>query len=226
LEQGCRVVATDKDPAGLQSLAKLDPERAITIEADATRSSVATEAVEKALSKWGRLDILVNNVGGLVGQPGLDATEEQWLATMSLCLSSHFLWSQAAAPAMVAKGRGRIINISSNAGRYRSNTGTSGISYSAAKGGVLALTRSCANALGPQGITVNAIAPGSVLTELGVAEAKGLDPQLYDRVMSETALGYFAPPSEIASIAVFLASDDASYVTGATLLANGGWCTS
>jgi len=226
LDHGCRVLATDRDAGGLQSLANSQPDRTIAITADATKASVAAQAVEKALSKWGRLDILVNNVGGLVGRPDLEATEEQWLATLSLCLSSHFFWSQAAAPAMAANGRGRIINISSNAGRYRSNTGTSGISYSAAKGGVLALTRSCANALGPQGITVNAIAPGSVLTELGVAEAKGLDPDLYDRVMSETALGYFAPPSEIASIAVFLASDDASYVTGATLLANGGWCTS
>jgi NAD(P)-dependent dehydrogenase (short-subunit alcohol dehydrogenase family) len=226
LDQGCRVIAIDRDASGLEALAAHAPERTVTLVGDATAKSSAVKAVEHALSSWGRLDILVNNVGGLVGRPDIDATEEQWLATMSLCLSSHFLWSQAAAPALAAHGRGRIINISSNAGRYRSNTGTSGISYSAAKGGVLALTRACANALGPQGITVNAIAPGSVLTGLGVEEAKSLDPALYDRVISETALGYFAPPSEIASVALFLASDDASYVTGATLLANGGWCTS
>ncbi len=145
---------------------------------------------------------------------------------MALSLTSHLLWSQASAPAMIARGGGRIINIASNAGRYRSNTGSSGLSYSAAKGAVLQLTRTTAHELGRFGITVNAIAPGSVLTEAGVQEASELERDLYDRVMRETALGYFAPPEEIASIALFLASDDSSYVTGTTILASGGWCTS
>jgi NAD(P)-dependent dehydrogenase (short-subunit alcohol dehydrogenase family) len=226
LERGCRVAAVDRDGGALRSLIDLCPERAIAIEADATQASVARVAVERALAAWNGLDILVNNVGGRIGAGDINVSEADWLATMSLCLTSHFLWSQAAIPPMVAKRRGRIVNIASNAGRYRSNTGTSGISYSAAKGGVLALTRATAHQLGPLGITVNAIAPGSVLTAAGVAEAKELGDDLYARVQSETALGYFASPKEIASIAVFLASEDASYMTGTTILANGGWCTS
>ena len=141
-------------------------------------------------------------------------------------MTSQFLWCRACAPAMTAQKRGRIINIASNAGRYRSNTGLSGLSYSAAKGGVLQLTRTAAHDLGRSGITVNAIAPGSVLTEAGIEEERGLERQLHARLMRETPLGYLAPPEEIASIALFLASDDASYVTGTTILASGGWCAS
>ena len=227
LRQGCRVAVVDIDQEGLRALSDAEPEdRVITIAADATQADTAASALEAVTARWGGLDILVNNVGGRIGPAGLDVPERDWLATLALCLTSQFLWSQAAAPAMIARGRGRIVNIASNAGRYRSNTGGSGLSYSTAKGGVLQMTRTTAHDLGCHGITVNAIAPGSVLTEAGVVEARDLAPDLHDRLMKETALGYFAPPEEIASIALFLASDDASYVTGTTILASGGWCSS
>ena len=226
LDQGCRVVAVDIDEAGLRSLAATGGDRIAILAADATKLETARAAVDIATARWGGLDILVNNVGGRIGSPELEASEADWQATLSLSLTSHVLWSQAVAPPMKAKGRGRIVNIASNAGLYRSNTGTSGISYSAAKGGVVQLTRSTAHALGRFGITVNAIAPGSILSEAGLQEREELGAALYDRVMRETALGYFAPPEEIASIVVFLASDRASYVTGATIVASGGWCTS
>jgi len=181
--------------------------------------------VAATVRRWGRIDILVNNVGGLVGGGRLDAPRAAWDATMSLNLTSQVLFMQAVVPSMKDRGYGRIVNIASNAGKYRSNTGVGGVSYSAAKGAVLQLTRSAAWELGPHGITVNAVAPGSVLTEAGVREEQGLAPELRARVLRETPLGYFAAPHEIASIVAFLASDAASYVTGVTITANGGWCT-
>lgn len=198
---------------------------ALGIVADATRADDVQRMVDATVKRWGRIDILVNNVGGAIGGEGLEIGEPDWDATIDLCLKSQFLCCRAVAPGMREQRSGRIINIASNAGKYRSNTGVSSIAYSAAKGGVLQLTRSTAHALGPYGVTVNAIAPGSVLSEMGLRELEVMPERLGERVLRETPLGYFAEPSEMASIAVFLASDDASYVTGATIVANGGWCT-
>jgi NAD(P)-dependent dehydrogenase (short-subunit alcohol dehydrogenase family) len=228
LEEGARTALADIDRAALRKtnrgLAGLTA-NALAIRGDATRADDVSEMIATTVRQWGRIDILVNNVGGSVGDGSLDGPEEDWDATLALCFKSQFLFCRAVAPLMRGQKSGRIINMSSNAGKYRSNTGVSSISYSAAKAAVLQLTRSAAHALGPFGITVNAIAPGSVLSEAGVREFAALAPELRERVLRETPLGYFADPREIASIAVFLASEDASYITGATIVANGGWCT-
>jgi NAD(P)-dependent dehydrogenase (short-subunit alcohol dehydrogenase family) len=226
LEEGARTALADIDQAALREthrgLAGLTA-NALAIQGDATRADEVVEMIATTVRRWDRIDILVNNVGGSVGDGSLDGPEEDWDATLALC---QFLCCRAVAPLMRGQKGGRIINMSSNAGKYRSNTGVSSISYSAAKAAVLQLTRSAAHALGAFGITVNAIAPGSVLSEAGVREFAALAPDLRERVLRETPLGYFADPREIASIAVFLASDDARYITGATIVANGGWCTS
>lgn len=228
LEERAMVAALDRDADGLQARQReygTLARQLLTVVGDATASEMPERVVEAVLAKWRRIDILVNNVGGLIGSPNFDAPLRDWDATIRLCLTSQFLFCRAVANTMITQKAGRIINIASNAGKYRSNTGTSGISYSAAKGGVLQLTRSVAHELGRHNITVNAIAPGSVLTNLGKHEAAELPPNLKERVMRETPLGYFAEPEEIAAVAVFLASNDASYITGATIVASGGWCT-
>jgi 3-oxoacyl-[acyl-carrier protein] reductase len=227
--EGARTVLCDVDA---QSLGTAETEvRALgapvrSMRVDVTDGTQVTGMVEAAVATWGRVDILVNNAGGSTGATGLEVSDAEWDAVVALNLRSQFLCCRAVAEPMRRQGWGRIVNIASNAGRYRSNTGFGGIAYSAAKGGVLQLTRSVAHALGRAGVTVNAIAPGSVLSEKGWKEFEALPVELRERVLAETPLGRFAQPEEIASIAVFLASEDASYITGATIVANGGWCTS
>ena len=195
------------------------------VRVDVADGSQVTSMVDEVLARWQRVDILVNNAGGGIGPKGLAETlDAEWDAVVDLNLKSQFLCCRAVAAPMRRQGWGRIINVASNAGRFRSNTGFGGLAYSAAKGGVLQLTRSVAHELGRDGITVNAIDPGSVLSERGWREFEALPDELRQRVLAETPLRRFARAEEIASIAVFLASEDASYITGATVVANGGWC--
>jgi 3-oxoacyl-[acyl-carrier protein] reductase len=228
--EGAHVVLADVDGAGVERVQQeLQPQspRSRSIRTDVTERAQVEAMVETAVGTFGRVDILVNNAGGGGGVSGLMISDEDWDRIIDLNLKSQFLCCRAVVPQMERQGYGRIVNISSNAGRYRSNVGTvGGIAYAAAKGGILQFTRSTAYALGRSGITVNAIAPGSVLTDAGQREYESLAPERRDRVIKETPLNRFAQPDEIAQIAVFLASDDASYVTGATLLASGGWCSS
>jgi NAD(P)-dependent dehydrogenase (short-subunit alcohol dehydrogenase family) len=228
--EGAHVVLADVEGERVkqveQELQQQSP-RSWSVQANVTERSQVEAMVEKAVGTFGRVDILVNNAGGGGGVNGLMVSDEDWDRIITLNLKSQFLCCRAVVPQMERQGYGRIVNISSNAGKYRSNVGTvGGIAYAAAKGGILQFTRSTAYAFGRSGITINAIAPGSVLTDAGHREYASLAPERRDRVIKETPLNRFAQPDEIAQIAVFLASDDASYVTGATILASGGWCSS
>jgi NAD(P)-dependent dehydrogenase (short-subunit alcohol dehydrogenase family) len=227
--EGAHLLLADIDADGVarvEEALKQQPGRARAIHADVTKRSDVDTMVAKAVETFGRVDILVNNAGGGGGVSGLMLSDEEWDRVLTLNLKSQFMCVRAVVPQMERQGHGRIVNISSNAGKYRSNVGTiGGIAYAAAKGGILQFTRSSAYTLGGKGITVNAIAPGSVLTNAGQREYKSMDPDRRDRVIRETPLGRFAQPDEIAQIAVFLASDDSSFVTGATILASGGWCS-
>jgi len=229
LAEGARTAFVDINAEGLAQIERnhaAGSNELVTIVADATQAADVERVVNETRRRWDGIDILVNNVGGAVGNGGIEGAEADWDATFALCFKSQFLFCRAVLPAMRSRSSGRIVNISSNAGKYRSNTGISNIAYSAAKAAVLQLTRSLAHSVGVDRITVNAIAPGSVLSDAGLQEFNSMEPSLRNRVLSETPLGYFADPKEIASIAVFLASDDASYMTGTTIVANGGWCTS
>jgi 3-oxoacyl-[acyl-carrier protein] reductase len=227
--EGARLVLCDIDGDAVtrtgRELQEVCPP-SLALQIDVTEGDQVKAMVEKTVSTFGTVDILVNNAGGDGGGGGVMVSEDDWDRVVELNLKSQFLCCRAVVPEMERHGYGKIVNISSNAGKYRSNVGIGGIPYAAAKGGILQFTRSAAYALGRKGITVNAIAPGSVLTEKGLHEYESLGAERRERVLKETPLGRFARPDEIADIAVFLASDDSSYVTGATILANGGWCTS
>jgi NAD(P)-dependent dehydrogenase (short-subunit alcohol dehydrogenase family) len=179
----------------------------------------AEELIERAATAFGRIDILVNNAGVTHNADFLDVTEEDFDRVLRTNLKSVFLCGQAAARRMVAQGPGGIIiNMASvNALLAIPNQ----VPYAASKGAINQLTRVMAVGLAPHGIRVNAIGPGTILTEL--ARGSVLQNEEATRmVMSRTPIGRFGEPEEVASVALFLASDDASYITGQTIYPDGG----
>lgn len=175
------------------------------------------EAVSLAESRWGRLDVMVCNAGILRVQPLLEMTEESWDEVMRVNLKGVFLGIQAAARRMVPQGSGSIICISSIAAQ---RGGPGRVGYAASKAGVVGLVRSAARELAPQGVRVNAIAPGAVETPMG--EAVYRRPGVREQYRREVPLGRLGLPSDIGAAARFLASDESSWITGQLLGVNGG----
>ena len=177
----------------------------------------ARALIEETLSRHGRIDVLVNNAGIFTIADFLDVTEEDFDRVLRVNLRGYFLVGQAAARAMVEAGAGSIINMSSVNGVMAIDTIAA---YVVSKGGVNQLTSVMSLALAPKGIRVNAIGPGTILTELSGSLLT--DEAARRRVLSRTPMGRVGQPEEIAGIAVFLASDDSSYVTGQVIYADGG----
>jgi len=190
--------------------------KAIAVEGDVTRIRVVEAMVAAVGSALGPPDILVNNAGVFPRSEFLELAEREWDHVLGVNLKGSFLCAQATARAMVAAGRpGAIVNISSSAIRGDAR----GVHYSASKAGVLGLTRAMALALAPHRIRVNAIAPG--LTNTQQPRYGNTEEQIAARAR-EIPLGRMAEPDEIARIAVFLASDDAGWMTGELVHVNGG----
>lgn len=195
--------------------------RAIYRRADVTDRRQVDQAVHEVLDELGKIDILVNNVG--VGAPAMPIDEsapDEWEQIVTRNLSSAYYCARAVAATMKRRRRGRIVNISSQGGRSKSEIGN--LSYASAKAGILGFTRQLAQELGPYGITVNAVAPGLTLTERVVNRLKTVSAEHRQAMVDAIPLGRFAEPDEIASVIRFLASDDARYITGAVIDVNGG----
>lgn len=217
--EGARVVVAElRAEPGRETVALIAEAggEASFVQTDVTVKAAARRMVQHAVAAYGRLDILVNNAGGARPQPIDAMTEEVWDWTVDLCLKSVFLCSQAAVPVMEGGGGGAIVNISS----VNSVGASPGLgAYNAAKGGINLLTMNMAIELGRRGIRANAIAPGHIATH----------PELYEREPLELwgfteacPIGRVGTPEDIAAAALFLASDDAAFCTGAVLLVDGG----
>jgi NAD(P)-dependent dehydrogenase (short-subunit alcohol dehydrogenase family) len=190
--------------------------KAMVVQGDVVRSRDVEAVVTAATRDLGTPDILVNNAGVFPRAQFLELAEAEWDHVLGVNLKGGFLCAQAAARAMVAAGRpGAIINISSSAIRGDAR----GVHYSASKAGVLGMTRAMALALAPHGIRVNAIAPG--LTDTQQPRYGNTEEQIAARA-AEIPLGRMAQPEEIARVAAFLASEDAAFITGELIHANGG----
>jgi 2-deoxy-D-gluconate 3-dehydrogenase len=174
----------------------------------------AIDAVEK---KLGPVDILVNNAGIAINRPALKYESEWWDRVIETNLNSCFFLSQIAARSMAARKHGKIINIASEYSRFG---GFGVISYSAAKGGLVQMTKTLAIELAPHNIQVNAIVPGWIKTDMTVPVQSG---PFYEEIITRTPAGRFGEPEEMAGAAVFLAAPASDFVTGCTIFVDGGF---
>ncbi len=191
---------------------------AIAVQADMADVAQARRMVDEAVSGLGRIDILVNSAGVEIREGFLDVTEAHWDLVLDVNLKGAYFAMQAVARHLVSRGApGRLINISS----IHEDVAFLGFSpYAASKGGLRMVTRTVAQTLAPRGITVNDIAPGAIATPIN--ERTLADTELSRELTAMIPLGRMGTPDEVASVAVFLASDEASYVTGSTYYVDGG----
>ena len=192
--------------------------RVIGVAVDVTQTEEIRRLVDTTLEAFGRVDILVNNAGAGLRKPLLDLTEEEWSRIVRVCLDGPFLVTREVVPHMLRAGYGRIINISSSLGAIAlPERGP----YCAAKGGLLQLTKVMALEWAVGGVTVNAICPGPFRTPYNLRLEE--NPALYESYLNLIPQHRWGELSEIRGAAVFLASREASFVTGSALYVDGGW---
>lgn len=215
--EGASVAFVDADEAAGRALS--GDTRTLFVPGDVTRRGLATQAVAAAVERFGRLDILVNNAGITHAAPFLDLDEADFDRVLAVNLRSYFTMGQAAARQMAAQGAGgAIVNMSSvNAVLAIPDQ----VPYVVSKGAVNQLTRVMALSLAPHRIRVNAIGPGTIATELA-RKAVMASEEARRRLLSRTPMKRLGEPEEVAAVAVFLASDDASYMTGQVVYPDGG----
>jgi NAD(P)-dependent dehydrogenase (short-subunit alcohol dehydrogenase family) len=218
---GARVMAVDIDQSKVDDLvSSFEGSGHVGVAANLADLSGHAALVERARSELGNLYALANLAAVLRRKGSLDeVTEEDWDFQHDINLKAAFFLCRAAGDAMIEQGQGgRIITFTSQ-GWWTGGFGGS-VVYAAAKGGIVSMTRGLARTFGPHGITVNSVSPGQVNTPMLMS---GLSPEVYEGMRKQTPLGYVAEPEELAGPVVFLASDHAKYITGATINVSGGF---
>ena len=218
--EGAAVMAADLDSKAVTDLAdeiEADGGSAIGIGADITKRVEIDAMVAAVIERFGCIDVLVNNAGSRIIKPFLEHTEEDWRRMLDVNLTGHFLCCQAVIPHMLEAGGGRIINMASIAS-YVGRPNRAG--YVAAKGGLLSFTRALAADMAGKNVTVNALAPGLIVSAMNRDFTE--DPVLREAWNAENLTGRWGEPEDVAGVAAFLASDDAGFITGETITVDGG----
>jgi 3-oxoacyl-[acyl-carrier protein] reductase len=215
--EGAKVAVCDLATDGAELLAAIAAQNAegFYARADVSNFSQVEAMVAAVLQKFGVIDILINNAGITRDATLLKMTEEQWNQVISVNLTGVFHSTKAVAPHMVERGKGKIINTSSIVG-ISGNFGQT--NYAAAKAGVIGMTKTWARELGPRGITVNAVAPGFIATEM----VKKMPERVLQSMCERTPVRRLGEPRDVANAYLFLASDDADFINGAVLSVDGG----
>lgn len=221
-EAGADIVVTSRDlekaRRSADALASSTGRRVLGLEVNITQASQIDAMVEAVIEAFGRIDILVNNAGINIRKPAEEFDEASWDLVQQTNLKAPFLCARAVVPHMKKQGAGRIINLASMLGQVALPERSA---YCASKGGVIQLTKVLALEWAKHNITVNAICPGPIATELNLPVIN--NPQANQFFLSHIPLGRWGKPEELGGAIVFLASDAASFMTGASLTIDGGW---
>lgn len=221
---GAKVVVSDISLEDCQKVAEeIEKEEgeALAVKCDVSKKEEVDEMLRKTIEKWGKVDILVNNAGIAQFVPFLEMTEEDWDRTLDINLKGYFLCAQACAKEMAKQKFGVIINIASVAMGQQGVGFSNVVHYCASKGGIVGMTEALAVELAPYNIRVNAVAPGMIETPMIDPIKK--DPKMMEAMLARLPMRRVGRSEEVSDLVVFLASGKSSYITGSTIIIDGGW---